>query len=129
MTQKYEFMYHGRLRKITVTKQRIVLSLSNALPIHSAPYRAGRKQRELKRAEEVQMKKTGVAKPAVAVWALPIVVELKKDGSLRFCMGHCRLNAVTVRDSYSIPYTDECIDSLRKQGYFRRWMPALDTDK
>lgn len=45
------------------------------------------------------------------VWA-------QKDESFRFCTEHCRMNAVTVRDSYSIPRMDECLVPLGKAKLF-----------
>ena len=53
-----------------------------------------------------------VIEPATSEWAAPVVFAPKKDGLLRFCVDYRRLNAVTVRDSYPIPWMHECIDSL-----------------
>lgn len=58
------------------------------------------------------MVKGNIADPATTEWASLIVFALTKDAGLRFCVQYQKLNAATVRDSYLIPQTDECIDSL-----------------
>jgi Reverse transcriptase (RNA-dependent DNA polymerase) len=58
------------------------------------------------------MLQAGVIAPANAVWASPIVIVPKPDGSTRICVYYRRLNAITVRDSYPLPRMHESIDSL-----------------
>ena len=41
-----------------------------------------------------------------------MVLEPKKDGTVRFCVDNRNLNAMRLRDAYSIPRMDESIDSL-----------------
>lgn len=45
-------------------------------------------------------------------WAAPIIIVVRKDRALRFCVHYRKLNAITKRDSYSIPRIDERINSL-----------------
>ena len=45
-------------------------------------------------------------------WASAIVLVRKKDGSLRFCIDLCKLNAQTIKDAYSLPHIDETLDCL-----------------
>lgn len=69
---------------------------------------------ELYRKETEKMRETGVAEPAVTVWASSVVFLPKKNGSLRFRVDHRRLNAVTGSDSYPFHWMDECTDLLGK---------------
>jgi hypothetical protein len=41
-----------------------------------------------------------------------VVLVPKPDGSLQLCVDYRRLSALTIRDSYSLPRMDECIDYL-----------------
>ena len=68
-------------------------------------------------------------------WASAIVLVRKKDGSLRFCIDLRKLNARTVKDSYSLPRIDESLDCLNgavlftsldlKSGY---WQVEMDEE-
>lgn len=49
MMKTNEFMWDAYLGQITVAKHRVVLALTSAPPIHTAPYRASPKQMELER--------------------------------------------------------------------------------
>lgn len=56
-----------------------------------------------------------------------------EGGSLRLCEDWKKLTAVTVRDSFSVPRVDECIDSLRNGLIFLKldadcsyWVVKLD---
>jgi len=40
-------------------------------------------------------------------WFSPIVIVLKKNGKWRLCSNYCKLNAMTVPDSYSLLNIDE----------------------
>ena len=46
------------------------------------------------------MLRAGVIEPTSAEWESPVVFVPKKDGTMPFCVDYCKLNAVTVRDSY-----------------------------
>lgn len=50
--------------------------------------------------------------PAQMEWASPILFAPKKDGTLQFCVDYGKLNAVTKRVFYSIPWMNECFAFL-----------------
>lgn len=50
--------------------------------------------------------------PVQTQLAPPVEFGLKKDCTLRFCVGYRILNAVTILDSYLTLSTDECIDCI-----------------
>lgn len=99
---------------------------SDAPPIHSTPYHAGSKHCRLEQEEGAQTKEDVAAEAAVTEWALLIVIVLQNDGNSCLCVDYRRLNAVTLRDSYPIPRTDECIDSLGEEKVFATTDANLD---
>ena len=117
MLRPHREMWDGRLGTVTATEHRIDL-VPGARPIHSQPYRAGARAREIGRGEIEKMLSQGVIEPATSEWASPIVLVPKPDGSLRFCVDYRRLNAITVPDTYPLPRMDECIDSLGDAAIF-----------
>ena len=68
------------------------------------------------------MLKHGIIEPAASPWASNVVLVKKKDGTLRFCVDYRRLNAVTYKDSYPLPLTDNCLNALSGSS----WYSTLD---
>lgn len=103
LLKKYEDMWDKHLGQINVAKHYMVLSPTDAPPIHPAPHRAGPDPQKLERENIKTMREAGLAKPAVAEGATLVESVPKKDGSLRFRDNYRRLIAVTVRDSSPVP--------------------------
>lgn len=68
--------------------------------VHSAPYQAGPKTRELEMAEIDKMLATNIVKFAETEWAAPIVFVKTKNRTLRFCFIYRKLYAVAKMESY-----------------------------
>lgn len=60
----------------------------------------------------------GVIRPSESPYSSPVVLAKKKDGSLRFCVDFCRLNAITKKDAYPVPDVDTTLLSLGKKRFF-----------
>jgi hypothetical protein len=117
MLEPHQAMWDGHLGEVTATQHRIDL-IPGDKPVHSQPYRAGTRAREIEKAEIEKILAQGVIKPATCEWASPIVMVPKPGGSLRFCVDYRKLNAITVPDTYPLPRMDECIDSLVEAAIF-----------
>ena len=59
-----------------------------------------------------QMVEKGIFEESSSPWAIPVVIVKKKDGSLRFCVDYCLLNAVTRKDVFPLPRIDDLLDQL-----------------
>ena len=59
-----------------------------------------------------EMLKAGVIQESTSPWAAPVTLTPKKYGSYRFCIDYCKLNAVTVKDSYPLPLIQDIFDQL-----------------
>lgn len=80
-----------------------------------------------------------IINPAQTEWASSIVFVSNEDGTPRFCVDDRKLDAVTTRDSYSVPQMDTCIDSLGdaiiisaldpKSAYWQMEIDEVNRDK
>ncbi len=43
-------------------------------------------------------------------WASPLVLVCKRDGTVRPCMDYRAVNAVTQKDAFPLPRTEDCLD-------------------
>lgn len=46
-------------------------------------------------------------------WSSPVIMVPKKDGTYRFCVDYRKLNTVTEKDAYPLPYISDMLDNLR----------------
>ena len=116
--------------------------LEHAIETHGPPLRQPyRRQNLAVRREEMaqvqQMLSSNVIRPSNSPWASPVVMVQKKDGSLRFCVDFCQLNAATVKDAHPLPRINDLLDALHgakwfsildlKSGYWQ--VPITEQDK
>ena len=80
-----------------------------------------------------EMLESGAIRPSQSAWCNAVVLVLKKDGSLCFCIHFCHLNACTKKDSYPLPRIQEALESLVGTGHFscldlksRFWQIRMD---
>ena len=96
MLREHSSLWSGAFGTIRATEHRIPLE-PGTKPIPSMLYRKGPALREMVAKEVKKMLNAGVIEPANIEWASPVVLVPKKDGSLRFCVDYCRLNAKSLR--------------------------------
>jgi hypothetical protein len=78
------------------------------------------------------MKKKGVSEESGSPWSSPVVLNQKKDGSLRFCVDYRRLNDIRKKDCFPLSRIDDMLDMLAGAKWFstldlksRYWQVAL----
>lgn len=59
----------------------------------------------------------GIVEKSTSAWSSPVLLIPKKDGSFRFCVDFRKLNAVTKRDAYPLPYISAILDRLGNAKY------------
>ena len=60
----------------------------------------------------------GAIHPSNSPWCNAVVLVQKKDGTLRFCIDFCCLNALTRKDSHPLPHICETLESLVGLAYY-----------
>ena len=69
-----------------------------------------------------EMLDVGAIRPSNSPWASAVILVWKKDGKLQFCIDLWKLNARTIKDTYSLPRIDETLDCLNGA----EWFSSLD---
>jgi transposase InsO family protein len=92
--------------------------------VHTIPTEEGSKPTyrhpfRLSPAERLELEKQikyllemGYVQPSTSPYGAPILFIPKPDGTLRMCVDYRMLNAITVKNRYSVPRTDDLIDTL-----------------
>ena len=65
-----------------------------------------------------EMLDVGAIRPSNSPWASAVVLVWKKYGKLQFCIDLWKLNARTIKDTYSLPRMDETLDCLNGAEWF-----------
>jgi hypothetical protein len=63
-------------------------------------------------AELDEMLTLDVVEPSKSSWSNPVLMVIKKDNSIRFCLDSRKLNSVTIRDSYPLPHIQSILQTL-----------------
>lgn len=111
-------MWDGHAGQVDIVCDCIEILPANIQKILSAPYRAGPKALEFEKAVLYSSSSQMIIELTHTEHTGAIVLALKGDRSLRFCLDFGMLNTFTKRYSYPIPLIDECIDSLREEAVF-----------
>jgi hypothetical protein len=91
-----------------------------ANPRHGPIYSLGpREDKELKETIEKPLAQ-GWIRPSKSPMASPILFVKKKNGTLRMCVDYRKLNAMTVKNSYPLPLTQDLIEKLSDAKIFTK---------
>jgi len=90
-----------------------------ARPVRQKPYRIPFAKRTFVEQNVEQMLKADIIEPSTSPWASPVVLAMKKDKTLRFCIDLRKVNEVTMEESQILlPHMTECLALLAKAKFF-----------
>lgn len=96
-----------------------------AMPIRQRYYRMSPEKSRIVNEQVDEMLQLDVIEPCESSWSSPVLIVNKKDGKPRFCLDSRKLNSVTIKDAYSLPYIAEILDNLRDA----RFLTSIDLSK
>ena len=56
--------------------------------------------------------------PSHSPWAFPVLLVRKKNGEWRMCIDFRKLNEITIKDAYALPFIDELLESVHGATIF-----------
>lgn len=80
-------------------------------------YRLSPEKQKALSMEVDKMLELDIIEPCESPWLSPVLITPKKDGEWRFCIDSRKLNNITKKDAYKLPFISEILDSLRDAKY------------
>ncbi len=87
-------------------------------PICLAPRCLPITKQDVEEAEVQKMLDRCIIESCQCIWASPVVLVTKNDGSTHFCVDYYKSNDVTRKDTYPLPRIDDTLDALWGSQYF-----------
>lgn len=72
---------------------------------------------EVMKKEVDQMLRDGIIEPSSSPWSSPVVLVKKPSGKVRFCIDFRKVNDLSIKDAYPLPYISRVLDKLREANY------------
>lgn len=86
-------------------------------PLRQRCYRISPVKQEALANEVKVMLDLDVIEPCESPWLNPVLITPKKDGEWRFCIDSRKLNDITKKDAYKLPFINDILDNLRNAKY------------
>jgi hypothetical protein len=89
-------------------------------PISKRPYRMLPNELAELKTQLSELLQKGLIRHSSSPWGCPTIFVKKKDQSLRMCVDYRPLNAVTIKNKYSLPRIDILFDQLSRAKVFSK---------
>ncbi|GIY65562.1 endonuclease [Caerostris extrusa] len=103
-----------------------ILEIISPFPV--PPYRMSPAKKEILKQEIDRLLAEGIIEQCESLYASPVVLILKSNGTMRLCIDDWKLNSITVPDSYPLPRIDDLLnsnDDRKPVPEFQPWSPWL----
>jgi len=87
-------------------------------PIKLKPYKLSKEHSDILKEEIISLLNKRLIIPSHSPWSFPVLLVRKKNGKWRLCIDYRRLNEITIKDSYALPFIDELVSSVRGAKIF-----------
>ncbi len=94
------------------------IPLLDKTPIKLRPYKISLEQSLALKKEIKKLIDHGLIVPSHSPWAFPVLLVKKKNGEWRMCVDYRKLNQVTIKDAYALPFIDELLESVHGAKFF-----------
>lgn len=94
------------------------INVGNATKIELNPRQISFHYRELAWKKFKEMKDKKIIDSSNSFGSSPVVLVKRKDGDFRFCQGYRQLNAITIKDSISVPLIVDLLDYTVDSSWF-----------
>jgi hypothetical protein len=92
--------------------------LPGAILVNSRPYRYSPFHKDEIERQVNALLEAVLITPSVSLFASPVLLVKKKDGSWRFCVDYMKLNDMTVKNRFPMPLVEEILDELAGTQFF-----------
>jgi hypothetical protein len=59
-----------------------------------------------------KMQKQGIIQKSTSPWSNPLLLVMKKNGTVRPCVDYRKLTSVTKKDAFPLPRIQDCLDTV-----------------
>ena len=117
LVRKYKNLFPNELPPKRSIEHRIDLVEGAKLPPSTIYRMSEHELTELKKQIDDLLVR-GFIKPSLSPNGSPCLFVKKKDGSMRLVVDYRKLNAITIRNDFGLPRSDEQLESIKGSKYF-----------
>lgn len=113
--ERFKTLSPAGLGRTSLTEHKIITG--DAEPIKQRYYPLSPAMQSILNGELDKMLELGVIEPSTSPWSSPVLLVKKPLGDYRLCLDSRKLNSVTKRDAYPLPYVSSILDKLGHAKY------------